>query len=115
MGAKAYDVDLSHSGPKIARKPEESKTGRIGIPRGGNMDCTMVAAAPVLPVGCKSASSSSHEVTIEFLYIIGLQKFRKRRHSPPPVEPPKKLISWLLDKDSLCNPLTVRIYPSIGR
>jgi hypothetical protein len=25
--------------------------GRIGSPRGGNTDCTMMAAAPVLPVG----------------------------------------------------------------
>jgi hypothetical protein len=25
--------------------------GRIGIPKGGAMDCTMVAAAPVLPAG----------------------------------------------------------------
>jgi len=25
--------------------------GRIGIPRGGNMDCAMMATAPVLPVG----------------------------------------------------------------
>jgi hypothetical protein len=25
--------------------------GRIGMPKGVNMDCTMVAAAPVLPVG----------------------------------------------------------------
>jgi hypothetical protein len=27
MAAKTYDVDLSHSGPKIARKPRESKGG----------------------------------------------------------------------------------------
>jgi hypothetical protein len=51
MGAKAYDVDLSHSGRKIAQNPGESKGGRIESPRGSNMDCTMVAAAPVLPVG----------------------------------------------------------------
>jgi hypothetical protein len=51
MGAKADDVDLSHSGRKIAKKPRESKAGRIGSPMGGNMDCTMVAGAPVLPVG----------------------------------------------------------------
>jgi hypothetical protein len=25
--------------------------GRIGIPKGGAMDCTMVATAPVLPAG----------------------------------------------------------------
>jgi hypothetical protein len=25
--------------------------GRIGIPKGASMDCTMVGAAPVLPVG----------------------------------------------------------------
>jgi hypothetical protein len=25
--------------------------GQIGIPKGGNMDCPMLAAAPVLPVG----------------------------------------------------------------
>jgi hypothetical protein len=29
MGAKAYDVDLSHGGRKIARKPGESKAGRL--------------------------------------------------------------------------------------
>ena len=28
MGAKTYDVDLSHSGRKIARKAGESKGGR---------------------------------------------------------------------------------------
>jgi S1/P1 Nuclease len=27
------------------------RNGRIGIPKGGNIDCTMVAAAPVLPPG----------------------------------------------------------------
>ena len=52
---------------EIATKIAYRNGGRIGSPRGGNMDCTMVAAAPVLPGGCKSASSSSHGVTIEFL------------------------------------------------
>jgi hypothetical protein len=33
--------------PKIAYR----NGGRIGMPRGGNKDCTMVTAAPVLPVG----------------------------------------------------------------
>ena len=36
---------------EIATKIAYRNGGRIGIPRGGNMDCTMVAAAPVLPVG----------------------------------------------------------------
>ncbi|MGH8527138.1 MAG: S1/P1 nuclease, partial [Gammaproteobacteria bacterium] len=36
---------------EIATKIAYRNDGRIGIPRGGNMDCTMVAAAPVLPVG----------------------------------------------------------------
>jgi hypothetical protein len=36
---------------EIATKIAYRNWGRIGIPRGGNMDCTMVAAAPVLPVG----------------------------------------------------------------
>jgi hypothetical protein len=35
----------------IATKIAYRNDGRIGIPRGGNRDCTMVAAAPVLPVG----------------------------------------------------------------
>jgi len=34
------------------RKIAYRNSGRIGIPKGGNKDCTMVAAAPVLPVGC---------------------------------------------------------------
>ena len=33
--------------PKIAYR----NGAPIGIPKGGNMDCAMVAAAPVLPVG----------------------------------------------------------------
>jgi hypothetical protein len=33
--------------PKIAYR----NGGRIGIPRAGTMDCTVVVAAPVLPVG----------------------------------------------------------------
>jgi hypothetical protein len=36
---------------EIATKIAYRNGGRIGIQRGGNMDCTMVAAAPVLPVG----------------------------------------------------------------
>jgi hypothetical protein len=36
---------------EIATKIAYRNGGRIGIPRGGNMDCTMVAAAPVLPAG----------------------------------------------------------------
>jgi hypothetical protein len=36
---------------EIATKIAYRNGGRIGIPRGGSMDCTMVAAAPVLPVG----------------------------------------------------------------
>jgi hypothetical protein len=36
---------------EIATKITYRNGGRIGIPRGGSMDCTMVAAAPVLPVG----------------------------------------------------------------
>jgi hypothetical protein len=31
MGAKAYDVDLSHSGRKIAKKPGESKGDGLGV------------------------------------------------------------------------------------
>ena len=30
LGAETYDVDLSHSGRKIARKPGESKGGERG-------------------------------------------------------------------------------------
>jgi S1/P1 Nuclease len=36
---------------EIATKIAHRNGGRIGIPRAGNKDCTMVAAAPVLPVG----------------------------------------------------------------
>jgi hypothetical protein len=36
---------------EIATKIAYRNDGRIGIPKGGNKDCTMVAAAPVLPAG----------------------------------------------------------------
>jgi hypothetical protein len=36
---------------EIATKIAYRNDGRIGSPKGGNMDCAMVAAAPVLPVG----------------------------------------------------------------
>jgi len=36
---------------EIATKIAYRNGGQIGIPRGGNMDCAMVAAAPVLPAG----------------------------------------------------------------
>ena len=36
---------------EIATKIAYRNGGRIGSPRGGNMDCTMMATAPVLPVG----------------------------------------------------------------
>jgi hypothetical protein len=36
---------------EIAAKIAYRNGGRIGIPRGGSMDCAMVAAAPVLPAG----------------------------------------------------------------
>jgi hypothetical protein len=36
---------------EIATKFAYQNGGRLGIPRGGNMDCAMVAAAPVLPGG----------------------------------------------------------------
>jgi hypothetical protein len=36
---------------EIATKFAYRNGERIGIPKGGNMDCTMVAAAPVLPAG----------------------------------------------------------------
>ena len=36
---------------EIATKIAYRNGGQIGIPKGGSMDCTMVAAAPVLPVG----------------------------------------------------------------
>jgi S1/P1 Nuclease len=35
----------------IATKIAYRNGGGVGIPKGGNMDCTMMAAAPVLPVG----------------------------------------------------------------
>jgi S1/P1 Nuclease len=36
---------------EIATKIAYRNGGQIGIPRGGSKECTMVAAAPVLPVG----------------------------------------------------------------
>jgi S1/P1 Nuclease len=36
---------------EIAAKIACRNGGQIGIPRAGSMDCTMVAAAPVLPAG----------------------------------------------------------------
>jgi hypothetical protein len=36
---------------EIATKIAYRNGGRIGIPKGGAMDCGMVAAAPVLPAG----------------------------------------------------------------
>jgi hypothetical protein len=36
---------------EIATKIAYRNGGRIGIPRGGNKDCTTVSAAPVLPAG----------------------------------------------------------------
>ena len=36
---------------EIATKIAYRNGVRIGIPKGGNLDCKMVAAAPVLPVG----------------------------------------------------------------
>jgi hypothetical protein len=36
---------------EIATKIAYRNGGRIGIPKGGAMDCTMVAAAPVVPAG----------------------------------------------------------------
>jgi hypothetical protein len=36
---------------EIATKNTYRNGGRIGIPKAGAIDCTMVAAAPVLPMG----------------------------------------------------------------
>jgi S1/P1 Nuclease len=36
---------------EVATKIAYRSGGQIGSPRGGSMDCTMVAAAPVLPAG----------------------------------------------------------------
>ena len=36
---------------EIAAKIAYRNGGRIGIPKGGTVDCAMIAAAPVLPVG----------------------------------------------------------------
>jgi hypothetical protein len=36
---------------EIATKIAYRNDGRIGIPKGGNKDCAMAAAAPLLPVG----------------------------------------------------------------
>ena len=36
---------------EIATRIAYRNCGRIGIPKAGAMDCAMVAAAPVLPVG----------------------------------------------------------------
>ena len=42
---------------EIATKIAYRNGGRIGIPKGGNMDCTMVGAAPVLPAGYVTSAS----------------------------------------------------------
>src|SRR5262249_28673371 len=42
---------------EVATKIAYCNGGRIGIPKGGNMDCTMVAAAPVLPAGYVASAS----------------------------------------------------------
>ena len=42
---------------EIATKIAYRNGGRIGIPKGANLDCTMVAAAPVLRVGYVSSAS----------------------------------------------------------
>ena len=42
---------------EIAAKIAYLNGGRIGIPKGGNIDCAMVAAAPVLPVGYVTSAS----------------------------------------------------------
>jgi hypothetical protein len=42
---------------EIATKFAYRKGGRIGIPKNGAMDCTMVAAAPVLPAGYAVSAS----------------------------------------------------------
>jgi hypothetical protein len=39
------------SGREIIEKTRGEQGGRIESPRGSNMDCTIVAAAPVLPEG----------------------------------------------------------------
>jgi hypothetical protein len=44
---------------EIATKIAYRNGGQIRIPRDGNMDYTMVAAAPVLPVGYVAACSTS--------------------------------------------------------
>jgi hypothetical protein len=48
---------------EIATKIAYRNDGRIGIPSGGNMDCTMVTAAPVLPAG----------------YVVGARRIADRR------------------------------------
>jgi hypothetical protein len=42
---------------EIATKIAYRNGGRIGIPKGGNKDCTGVTAAPVLPVGYVASAS----------------------------------------------------------
>jgi len=42
---------------EIATKIVYRNGGRIGIPKAGAMDCTMVAAAPVFPVGYVHSAS----------------------------------------------------------
>jgi hypothetical protein len=42
---------------EIATKIAYRNDGRIGVPKGGNMDCTIVTAAPVLPVGYAVSAS----------------------------------------------------------
>jgi hypothetical protein len=55
---------------EIATKIAYRNGGRIGIPKGGAMDCTMVAAAPVLPAGCVVCSRSKN-MSSRSLLIVG--------------------------------------------
>jgi hypothetical protein len=42
---------MSLGGTRLRRKMAYRNRGQIGIPKGGNMDCAMVAAAPVERAG----------------------------------------------------------------
>jgi hypothetical protein len=42
---------------EIATKIAYRNAGQIGTPKGGYVDCAMVAAAPVLPVGYVASAS----------------------------------------------------------
>jgi len=64
---------------EIASKIAYRNGGRIGIPKGGNLDCTTVAAAPVLPVGYVVSASriADRRIVLAAYRLVDLMKALK--------------------------------------